>query len=298
MSQTWSTKIQGIDTLNLNREVRFTEKTFKHILDVINLNETDKVLELGCGPGTFSRRLASFYPNMKIVGLDFDNKFIEYCKSQADKESYDKLVYCQGDALDTGFNDACFDVCTSHTVIEHLPNQEFLSEQYRLLKPGGGVIVFNTRADVAIRSEEGINPVEREIELLDKVSVTLKVLNEENQVALYSANPQQILRTMENVGFTDLQIDAVPYTICLDDYRNSQKYKVQILESEKKSLMEFIHMSLIENPDTITNKEFKELEILISERFARRVKMIESEENLWDFNITPTLVLMGRKPLT
>lgn len=298
MSETWSSKIQGVDTLNLNREVRFTDKTFKMILDVIDVQETDKVLELGCGPGTFTRRLASFYPEMSITGLDFDKKFIKFCKEQANVLNYVNIEYHQGNALETKFNDNYFDVCISHTVIEHLPNEEFLKEQFRILKPGGRVVVLNTRADFSLRSEESIEPSRREEELLEKVDSTLHKLNEQNQVAQYTANPQQILKTMESVGFSEIQIDAIPYTVCLDDNRNSINYKVQILESKRRSLMEYVQMSMAENPDTLSELELRELEALISQRYSERVLMIENGENVWEFNVTPTITMIGRKPAT
>lgn len=298
MNNTWSTKIQGIDTLNLNREVRFTNRTFENILNVIGIENSERIIELGCGPGTFTRRLASKYPNIKITGLDYDSNFIEYCKVQAREKKIENVEYLEGNALETHLDDDYFDICSSHTVIEHLPNHEFLEEQFRILKPGGKVVVLNTRADFALKSSEKIEPCERETELLDKVGLVLEDLGNQNKVALHSANPQEILKTMEDIGFQEIQIDAIPYVICLDDTRNSIDYKIQILESERRSLLEFIKMAMNENPNTLMQKEIEELNAVIAERFDKRVKMIESGNSIWDLSITPTIAMVGRKPFS
>jgi len=296
MNDTWSTKIQGIDTLNLNREIRFTDKTFDNILNAIGVENSKRIIELGCGPGTFTRILASKYPHVNITGLDFDNNFIEYCNEQAGKLNIENVEYIQGNALETNFEDNYFDVCTSHTVIEHLPNFEFLEEQYRILKPGGKVVVLNTRADFALKSYEKIEPCERETELLSKVGEVLEVLQNQNKIGLHSADPQEILKTMEEVGFRKIQVEAIPYVICLDDDRNSFDYKMQIHESERRSLLEFIKMAINVNPNTLLKNESDELYTVINERFNKRIRMIENGKNMWDISITPTIAMVGRKP--
>jgi len=210
MSQTWSTNIQGINTLNLNRQIRFTDKTFGQITQAIGIKDGDEILELGCGPGTFTKRLADFYPEANITGLDFDQNFVDYCKEHAEDK---KLRYVRGNALETPFENESFNVCTSHTVIEHLPNEVFLKEQFRLLKPGGKTVVMNVRAEKALRSDIALEPSKREDELMDKISQVLQVIQDKNKVAEHAANPQEILRTMEGIGYVDLELNVIPYVV-------------------------------------------------------------------------------------
>lgn len=50
------------------------------------------------------------------------------------------------------------DVCLSHTVIEHVPNREFLLEQKRVCRPGGRVRVMYSRPDKSIKIEPELLP--------------------------------------------------------------------------------------------------------------------------------------------
>lgn len=296
MSKTWSTKIQGINTLNLNREVRFTDKVFGKIIETINPKSNTCLLELGCGPGTFTRKFASIQSESSVTGLDYDSNFIEFCVSEAEKLNLTNVNYQQGDALKTPFENDSFDICTSHTVIEHLPNKEFLEEQFRILKPGGTIAVLNVKADKSIRSIKSLEPSSREEELMKKIGSVLEELQDSNKVAQYSANPQEIMETMEQVGFKDLQIDAIPYVTCIDDARNDYEYKMKVIDSEKKSILDFIKMAINKNPEILSERELIELEELISDRYENRISLIDNEKYVWDLSVVPLIAMIGKKP--
>lgn len=292
----WSEKIQSIYSLDSSRDLRFTEKKMKEIIDAIRIKGAKNILEIGCGTGTFTRKLREqVHIDTKITGLDMDNNFIKYCREIDEKDSLSNIQYINGDALALPFEDNTFDACTSHTVIEHLPNKEFLTEQYRVCKKGGYVSILNVRPELAMMSKDDIKPNDREKELIGKISSYTKEVKNELQVGKFFDNPQNILRLFQEIGFNEIQLDVITYINCIDDNRNSYERKKLMIESEYKNILEFVNMSLDMDEDILTLDEKNELIELINKRYFERINMLEKNEKLWDFNISPMIVISGRK---
>lgn len=295
MSNKWSTIVQGVNTLNLNRELRFSGDNFNQIINILGIKEGMNILDTGCGPGTFTRKLSDLIKHLHITGIDNDNNFIEYCRKIDLDNNIKNVIYDTGDALSLPYKDNQFDICTSHTVIEHLPNKEFLQEQYRVCKDKGKVSIMNVRAELSLKSDTNSIASDREEELLSKIGDHLEVKGKDLKVGKYSSNPQQILKVFEELGLVDIQLNVVPYIICIDDARNSIQHKKQIVESERKSILEFVTMALSDDPSLLTNMEKNELTELINLRFDNRINAIESDNKLWDFSISPMIIISGTK---
>ncbi|MDI6778315.1 MAG: methyltransferase domain-containing protein [Patescibacteria group bacterium] len=102
----------------------------------------DKVLDFGCGNG----RLAGFLKNnyQEYVGVDISQRLIDIAKQ---KYSSEKTKFIKADANfnKLPFKDDYFDVIFSIAVFHHFPSKEYAlritKELYRVLKPGGKIIV-------------------------------------------------------------------------------------------------------------------------------------------------------------
>jgi len=268
----------------------------KEIIEVTSIGESKNILEVGCGPGTFTRKLKKeLSEEIKITGLDMDGKFIEYCREIGEKEGLENINYIEGDALSLPFENNTFDVCISHTVIEHVPNREFLKEQYRVCKEGGYVSVLNVRPESSLMSEDNIKPTEREKELMRKIGTYTKEVKNELQVGEFFDNPQNILKLFQKIGFKEIQLDALTYVNCTDDDRNSNERKRLMIDYEYNIILEFIRMNSSMKKDILTNDEEEELIGLINDRYKERLKLLDNGERLWDFSISPMIVISGMK---
>lgn len=92
-----------------------------------------KVLDIGCGTGGFTHKLANSY---QVIGLDSSNIAIEYCKKRGLQN-----VFC-GKLDDFDFRNENIQMITLLDVIEHIENDlEILSKSYDILKEGGFIVI-------------------------------------------------------------------------------------------------------------------------------------------------------------
>jgi len=95
-------------------------------------NKNPKILDVGCGTG---KNIEVFSEIGEVWGIDNAREAIEFCKKRGLKSV--RL----GSAESTGFPPKCFDLITLLDVLEHTNDKAALKEIYRLLRPGGFLII-------------------------------------------------------------------------------------------------------------------------------------------------------------
>jgi ubiquinone/menaquinone biosynthesis C-methylase UbiE len=110
-----------------------------------------RVLEVGCGPGRLSIRLARRH-GLEVTGLDLDPAMIERARANAGRlgtggESGPSFVV--GDVASLPFPDGSFDLVVSTLSMHHWAEQAAgLAEIGRVLRPGGRALVWDFRPGV------------------------------------------------------------------------------------------------------------------------------------------------------
>ena len=92
-----------------------------------------RVIDMGCGFGEFARAAAKIRPSMEVVSLNISEGQLAYCPEP-------KLL---GDFEFTGLPDATFDGVVFLFSIGHGDVRKALDEAYRLLRPGGQLLIFD-----------------------------------------------------------------------------------------------------------------------------------------------------------
>jgi SAM-dependent methyltransferase len=111
-------------------------------LEALALVPGERVLDVGCGPGNFTRSFARDAGDGTVVGLDTSATML----AQAVRETHAaNVAYVRGDACALPFRDACFDaICcfAALYLIEH--PLRALDEIERVLVPGGRVVLLSS----------------------------------------------------------------------------------------------------------------------------------------------------------
>lgn len=93
-------------------------------------------LDLSCGPGTFTRAMASAAPGSWVVGADISCAMLETAAQRA--AGYDNVALIRADAHDLPLRDESFSgVNNSGALHVYLEPERVFREILRVLKPGG-----------------------------------------------------------------------------------------------------------------------------------------------------------------
>jgi len=127
----------------LDRESRFQRYRIRMVRALARPAPEDRVVDLGCGWGTFEFALA---PSVReILGVDFSAKSIEYCRRQLEAEPLPNVSFLCADAGDTGLPAGSADLVVAADLYEHLypdDSHRITCEAFRLLRGGGRFAVW------------------------------------------------------------------------------------------------------------------------------------------------------------
>ncbi|HZA60214.1 MAG TPA: class I SAM-dependent methyltransferase [Actinomycetota bacterium] len=110
-----------------------------------------RVLDVGCGPGRLSIRLARQH-GLDVTGVDLDPSMIERARANADRPgdgNERRPSFLVGDVASLAFPDGSFDLVVTTLSMHHWADPTTgLAEIGRVLRPGGRAIVWDFRSGV------------------------------------------------------------------------------------------------------------------------------------------------------
>jgi ubiquinone/menaquinone biosynthesis C-methylase UbiE len=109
----------------------------------------EKLLDVGCGTGTFAIAAKARVPDLDVHGIDASPEMIEVAGEKAHNAAKElDLRVALIEALP--FPDASFDIVTSSLMLHHLPDElksRGVQEIRRVLKPGGRFLAVDIAAE-------------------------------------------------------------------------------------------------------------------------------------------------------
>lgn len=115
----------------------------KAAFDLFQPQSEEKILDIGCGTGNFSIKLAK--RGCKVVGIDISQAMLEEARKKTKKNNLD-INFQKGNALNLDFADNSFDSVFSMTAIEFIEDLEkAFKEMKRVVKPGGKIMLGTIR---------------------------------------------------------------------------------------------------------------------------------------------------------
>ena len=114
------------------------------ILQALALQPGDRVLDVGSGPGHQAFEMSSVVGGTgHIAGVDAADSAIEIARRRC--AALNNVRFQRGEAANLPFDDATFDAVMSSQVFEYLDDVgRALAEMFRVLKPGGRVLIHDT----------------------------------------------------------------------------------------------------------------------------------------------------------
>jgi ubiquinone/menaquinone biosynthesis C-methylase UbiE len=131
------------------------ERTFRsRLVSQVAAEGPASVLEIGCGTGSLTLRLAGALPGSRIVGVDPDPDVLARARA---KDPAGRIDWQEGTATALPIAEGPFDRVVASLVLHHLTTSEkrtALAEAYRVLRPGGRLHVADWGApqDVVMRT--------------------------------------------------------------------------------------------------------------------------------------------------
>ncbi|MBU6951246.1 methyltransferase domain-containing protein [Hahella sp. HN01] len=119
----------------------------RELAEIVSLDASRRVLDVGCGIGGTSRYLAREY-GCRVTGIDLTE---EYCRAAAmlsARVGLEALTeFRQGDAAHLPFEDESFDIVWTEHAAMNIPDKSRLyHEIHRVLRPGGSLAIHDVLA--------------------------------------------------------------------------------------------------------------------------------------------------------
>jgi len=100
------------------------------------------IVDLGTGPGLFPIELSKLWPQAKIIGVDPSSEMLNIARNNADEAGVSSFDTKVGTAEEIPIESNSVDLVVTQSSLHEWENpQKGLSEIFRVLKPGGSLIL-------------------------------------------------------------------------------------------------------------------------------------------------------------
>jgi ubiquinone/menaquinone biosynthesis C-methylase UbiE/pimeloyl-ACP methyl ester carboxylesterase len=205
-------------------------------IDMLRLNDHDRVLDLGCGTGSLATELlrnnAGANLDLKLVGLDHIPDALKRARDRARagvQRNNTELSWLAADldvvatSLEVPLRDATFDAVLASLLLSYLERPDcVLSEIFRILRPGGRVVVSSLLKDADISrlyvesvTELQLSDSAQQLPELGDISLgsvarnflndASKILDLEAEGSFVFWEPSQLCELLESAGFVGIE---------------------------------------------------------------------------------------------
>jgi ubiquinone/menaquinone biosynthesis C-methylase UbiE len=251
------------DRVSFARELQMLQaqvEVFWHqespVLTRLGVREAVTILEVGCGPGFFSRKLLDLNASCTLTALDADELMLQAAQSCCDPPQMARVRFLHALAERIPCPDATFDIVIARMLYQHLGEPMLVTnELWRVLKPGGRLII----SDIDSEWEPIVYP---QIQFAAILTDLLYI-----QQRLTSQPPPKrhigrfLWRLLRQQGFHDITLDIIvshsddigldPFQIFLEptilpQLQAAESVSEQELQHLLQPLNQFLH-----NPDAL-----------------------------------------------
>jgi len=142
----------------LNRVISFgiDVKWRKKVVKIVGEKNPKQILDIATGTGDLAIMMAGLHPD-KVIGLDISAGMLEVGKEKIAKEDLSDVIEMMvGDSENMPFKENSFDAITVSFGVRNFANlNKGLQEIYRVLKPGGVLVILETSVPTKFPYKQG-----------------------------------------------------------------------------------------------------------------------------------------------
>ena len=115
----------------------------------LGVNDDSIILEVGSGPGFYSKILLDNFINSEVILLDSDESLLNFAHNMLSEDYEERVSFVNDDIMKSSMPDNYFDIIIARFVFQHLKDPiAAIREIYRILKPGGKVIIIDVDSEL------------------------------------------------------------------------------------------------------------------------------------------------------
>lgn len=153
---------------------------YRHILEELEALRPARLIDIGCGPGSFLSAVQKRFPEIRLSALDLSEEMVRETAQRLGPAA----AATAGDAEHMPLESGQYDAVTCNMSIHHYPHpQDAVNEMYRILAPGGTLLLNDMDCAAPIRT------------LANRIFPRLPG----GDVKMYTR--QEIAKMMQNAGF-------------------------------------------------------------------------------------------------
>jgi demethylmenaquinone methyltransferase / 2-methoxy-6-polyprenyl-1,4-benzoquinol methylase len=144
------------DTLNRKISLGIDVKWRRRVVDLLIPKKPESILDIATGTGDLALALTATRAS-RIVGLDISAGMLSVGKDKVKMENFENTIEMViGDSEALTYDDNSFDAVTVAFGVRNFENLELgLSELFRVLKPGGTLVVLETAVPTRFPFKQG-----------------------------------------------------------------------------------------------------------------------------------------------
>ena len=116
----------------------YIQATIRETVKRLDLQDSDRLLDIGCGTASLFQAITSKYPSVELLGVDLSPAMLKVACTKLG----DQAVFLAAQAQSLPFRSNSFDIVVSCNAFHYWRRpEECLSEASRVLKPNGIIVI-------------------------------------------------------------------------------------------------------------------------------------------------------------